>query len=169
MEKIDYESYMARLGDFETNQQKVIQKYLEEQCKADECLRTLYRPEKIGDCYSFIKECAKKRATGNAAVIDESIVYKMARDYFIEILPQLAEKQEEEKTVDVSEANISEVSEDMDADIDADTEPAGEKLEITSVSEEASEVPCNQGEVGEVQEEGIRYDEAGNALLFDFM
>lgn len=148
---INIKEYLAQLGDFETNQQNRIKKYLEEQCTKDEALKTLYRPEKIGDCYNFIKDVVREKASGNA-VVEDAIVFKMARDYYLEILPKYAKagpeikkpkkavsKQEkepefEEATVDMNKADISDVTEDMSKDIEAaEVKPAEEKLEITNV------------------------------------
>ena len=91
-EKIDYKKYLSELGKVETNQKKLIKKYLEEQCEKDTALKSLYRPEKIDDCYDFIVECARNLKSGNHAVIEDGIVFKMARDYFIEVLPKVADE-----------------------------------------------------------------------------
>lgn len=148
---INIKEYLAQLGDFETNQQNRIKKYLEEQCTKDEALKTLYRPEKIADCYNFIKDVVRQKSSGDA-VVEDAIVYKMARDYYLEILPKYAEsgpeikkpkkaasKKEkepefEEATVDMNKADISDVTEDMSKDIEAaEVKPAEEKLEITNI------------------------------------
>ena len=59
-ENIDYDAYLKQLGDVPTNQETVIKKYLEEQCKLDEALKAVYVPEKVYDCYKFIKEAVEK-------------------------------------------------------------------------------------------------------------
>lgn len=91
METIDYNKYLEGLGQVQTSQLEIIKKYCEEQCEKDEALKALYRPEKIGDCYNFIKNAVEKMPRqGNCAWFDDGIVFKMARDYFLEILPTVA-------------------------------------------------------------------------------
>ena len=188
MQKIDYKAYLATLGDFETNQKNRIKNYLEEQCKTDECLKALYRPEKIDDCYNFIIECAKEKMTRDGHVgvsmLEDAIGYKMARDFFIEVLPKVAEDAPETKATTEENTDVvkveavetpAEVVQDMDADAADDDvlrdeygfEVFGEEAEKPAETEEA---PCHQDEVEEKEpEEEIRYDPQGNALLFDFM
>lgn len=174
-EKIDYEAYLKQinLADITTKQEDKIKQYLEEQCKTDDALKAVYNPEKIKDCYNFIFECAKKVAHGNSSVIEDAVVYKMARDYFIEILPNIID------VAPVQEA-VKEVSEQVETDAAADKEKRdycgfevfGEETE--EAEEETAEEPCNQDEVGEeekvlqpVASDTLKYDEEGNGLLFD--
>ena len=194
--KIDYDKYLEGLGDFETNQQERIKKYLEEQCEKDEALKALYRPEKIKDCYDFIMNVARKRATGNSACIEEGIVYKMARDFYLEVLPTVAEtppevsaatektvampdqeenrgEKEEEKTEDVVEvescAMPADVVQDMNADA-AEDKIVRDEYGFEIFGEEAEE-PEQEEEPAETPEEEadeIQYDEEGQGLLFGF-
>lgn len=98
-EKINYKEYLAQLGKVETNQIERIKKYLEEQIQQDEALKALYRPEKINDCYDFIMGAVKEMPRkGNCAFVDDGIIFKMARDYFIEILPKVADEPPEVKS-----------------------------------------------------------------------
>lgn len=143
MKNIDYDKYIAGLGDFETEQQKIIKEYLEEQCEKDEALKALYRPEKIKDCYDFIMNVARKRATDNKACIVSDVVFKMARDFYLEVLPTVAEtppevsaatektvampdqeenrgEKEEEKTEDVVEVESCAMPEDVVQEMNAD-------------------------------------------------
>ena len=177
-EKIDYEAYLKQidLADITTNQEDKIKQYLEEQCKTDDALKAVYNPEKIKDCYNFIFECAKKVAHGNSSVIEDAVVYKMARDYFIEILPNII------NVIPVQEA-VKEVSEQVETDVASDNvkrsecgfEIYGEDEESEEAEEETAEEPCDQEEVGEeekvlqpVASDTLKYDEEGNGLLFDF-
>lgn len=95
MKNIDYKSYLESLGDFETNQKIVIKKYLEEQCKTDEALKEAYKEEEIDNCYIFISNCVREKSKSNSVCVEDAVVYKMARDYFIEILskPDAEEKE----------------------------------------------------------------------------
>lgn len=185
---IDYEAYLKQINLTEINntQQDCIKKYLEKQCETDEALKAVYNPEKVQDCYNFIFECAKKVAKGNNSVLEDAVVFKMARDYFIEILPTLKDDAEE-KSVDITPVQeiVKEVSEQIEEDAKKDDvvrdahgfEIFGEDPE----PEEAAQEPCNQEEVEEQPEEKpvIQYamldvhettktDEDGNRLLFDF-
>lgn len=186
-EKIDYDAYLKQLGDVNTNQIEAIKKYLEEQIKDDTALSAVYKPEKLDDCYRFIyKTVEKMKRTENCACIDEAIVYKMARDYFIEILPTLKDEKAEEKPVDITPAQetVKEVAEQVESDAASDNvkhdycgfEVFGEETEEPEESEEeTAEEPCDQDEVGEeekvlqpVASDTPKYDEEGNGLLFDF-
>ena len=178
-EKIDYEAYLKQinLADITTKQEDKIKQYLEEQCKTDAALKAVYNSEKIKDCYNFIFECAKKVAHGNSSVIEDAVVVKMARDYFLEILPSITENPPEEN-VEVPVKTES-TSENVKNDY-CGFEVYGEETEEAEA--EQPEEPCDQDEVGEDPEkepvmveagkseaDPIRYDEDGQALLFDFM
>lgn len=92
--KFDYEAYLKSIGDIDTNQKNRLKAYLEEQCKHDDALRACYKPEKMDDCYEFFKKCFEKAARKSgedAACIEDAVGYKIARDYFIEILPAIPE------------------------------------------------------------------------------
>ena len=64
-----------------------VKKYLDDLSEKDECLKTLYVPSKIKDCFKYITEQARKQAVNNCAMVEDSVVYKWARDYYIEVLP----------------------------------------------------------------------------------
>lgn len=205
MANIDYEAYIAQMGAIETDAKNRIKKYLEELCEKDEALKTLYRPEKIDECYNFIKEVTRKVAkNGDSATLDDAVVFKMARDFYLEILPKSSEdapeikkvpekkqeETEEEEIVDVSEADVSDVTEKIKQDAAADAEEKP-PLQIEAVEEEKTvtdeydfevygekddepeEVPCNQEEIntdnvfldGQPYNAGNIIDRAGRKLL----
>lgn len=184
--KIDYEKYLAGLGEVETNQKLIIKKYLEEQCEKDEALKSLYRPEKLDECYCFIVDVvAKMKRDGRCSCVEESIVYKMARDFYIEILPTIAEnppevsaatkkkeskkeKPKEEPAVDISKADISDVSGEMTKDA-AEDKVVRDKygFEIygeTEEPEEQEETPCHQDILEDKNEQK---DDLLNSLLYE--
>lgn len=86
---IDYDKYLAEIGKIETSQTEVIKKYLDKQAEEDDFFRTLYRPELVENCYSFIKEVARRKAKNNCACIEDAVVFKIARDFYVEILPRM--------------------------------------------------------------------------------
>ena len=178
-EKIDYDAYLKQLGDIDTNQKNRLKAYLEEQCKHDDALRACYKPEKMDDCYEFFKECFEKAARKNreeTAIIEDAVGYKIARDYFIEILPNLkdeksekkadeksAEPPTEEKPVDITPAveTVKEVAQQIEKDATSDNvkrdkygfEVFGEEAdEPEEAEEETAEELCHQEEVGETAE-----------------
>lgn len=176
-EKIDYDAYLKGLGDVPTNQELVIKKYLEEQCQSDEALKAAYVPEKLHDCYKFIKDAVEKLPhTGSFICVEDAVVFKMARDYFIEILPNLkdeksekkadgksAEAPAEEKPVDITPAaeTVKEVTQQIEKDATSDNvkrdeygfEVFGEEAdEPEEAEEETVEESCHQEEVGETTE-----------------
>lgn len=144
----DYGAYLKGIGDIDTNQKNRLKAYLEEQCKTDDALRACYDPEKIDDCYEFFKKCFEEAAIKsgeNAACIEDAVGYKIARDYFIEILPifettddqseqkaksenkkaekkNKTEQKAEEKPVDVTPAveTVKEVAQQIEEDAASD-------------------------------------------------
>ena len=75
-------------------QEELVKKYLDGQIESDEALKSLYVPSKIKNCFSWIKEQAKKQAVNGCAMIEDSQVYKWARDYYLEELPKKATEKE---------------------------------------------------------------------------
>lgn len=162
MSEIDYKKYLEGLGKVETNQEKVIQEYLEKQCETDEALKSVYRPEKIKECYEFIRSAVEKmQRDGNCACIEHPVVFKMARDYFIEILPNLVDVTPVQKTVKEVAAQIEKdaKADDVKRD-DYGFEVFGEEAdELEEAEEETAEEPCDQDKVGE--EEPVIYEDEG--------
>lgn len=73
--------------------EELVKRYLDKQTETDTALKSLYVPSKIKDCFRFITEQARKQAVNNCAMIEDSQVYKWARDYYLEELPKSADKQ----------------------------------------------------------------------------
>ena len=137
--KIDYKAYLAQFGKIETDAKNRIKKYLEEQIKEDAALKELYRPEKIDDCYNFIKDDVKATGCGSSATIDDAIVFKMARDYYLDILPKEADEPPAVKTTGAETAE--------EAETEAETEPEAETEETTAEADnENSGTPCEEAE-----------------------
>lgn len=179
--KIDYKAYLAGLGQVETSNVERIKKYLDEQCEQDEALKTLYKPEKIDDCYKFIENAVREMPRkGNCACIDDAVVFKVARDYFLEILPTIAEEPPEIKTGAMpedkaeggTEAQEEEVLETCyDPDNDPDAEDDVVQVESCAMPEDVardmSEDAAKEAEETVIPEE-VKYDENGNGMLFEF-
>lgn len=127
-----------------TPQEEVIKRYLEEQIKKDEALRTLYIPNKIKDCFAYIKAQAQKKASNGCTMIEDAVVFKWARDYYLEELPKKANKE----VVELVSKN------------DMEQEP-----EIEETAESVPETPKEENEVAE-EINGIKYDKDGFGLLF---
>ena len=122
---------------------EVVKMYLEMQIQKDEVLRASYVPEKIKDCFNYIKQQARKQATGGCAMIEDSVVFNWARDYFTDVLPTekaKAEAKTEEPIKTTTEAPKVEVKKDK---------PVSEKKEVVIVKN------------------GVKYDKNGFGLLFD--
>ena len=163
MKDIDYDAYLKSIPNLATSQKDIIKKYLEEQCEKDEALKALYKPSHIDGCYNFILECVRKTATGGCnAVVEDAVVFKMARDYFIEILPKITEVAPEVKPAEVEKVQetVKEVTGQIEED--AAEEPAEEKLEIQSVEETPADPEPEQ------QSNEVQYDEEGQGMLFSF-
>jgi hypothetical protein len=187
MAVIDYKKYLDGLGMVQTKQVDRVKEYLEKQCESDEALKAAYNPEKIADCYAFIEGAVRQMpCKGSTYCIEDAVVYKMARDYYLEILPNLIEEEKakkkskapaEEKPVDISEAKAAEeVSKQMDEDAASDKEKhdyCGFEVfgeEADEPAEAAEEEPCNQDEVGEKEPviyEGEGEDEIVQTIVED--
>ena len=143
-DKIDYKAYLSQFGKIETDAKNRIKEYLEEQTKEDAALRELYRPEKIDDCYNFIKDAVKATGCGSSATVEDAIVFKMARDYYLDILPKTADEPPEVKTeVMHHQADEEEGESVLDANDEAETEPEAAE---TKEEEKAAEAD-NENEV----------------------
>ena len=143
-DKIDYKACLSQFGKIETDAKNRIKEYLEEQTKEDAALRELYRPEKIDDCYNFIKDAVKATGCGSPASVEDAIVFKMARDYYLDILPKTADEPPEVKTeVMHHQADETEGESVSDANDEAETEPEAAE---TKEEEKAAEAD-NENEV----------------------
>lgn len=123
-------------------QEEVVKMYLEEQIKKDEFLKSCYVPEKIKKCFEYIRSQARKKAVGGCAMVEDSVVFNWARDYFTDVLPKEKEKAEvkvEAPTKTTTEATKAEGKEDK---------IVTEKKEVTIVKN------------------GVAYDKNGFGLLF---
>ena len=135
-DKIDYKAYLAQFGKIETDSKNRIKAYLEEQIKEDAALKELYQPEKIDDCYDFIKNAVKATGCGSSATVEDAIVFKMARDYYLDILPK---QTDESGAVNDAGAETAE-----EAETEAETEQTTEETE--SADNENSGTPCEEAE-----------------------
>lgn len=61
---------------------EILKLYFEEAIKNDAALKAVYNPDKLQDCYAFIRKNAEKQKYNNCAMIDSDIVFKWGRDYF---------------------------------------------------------------------------------------
>lgn len=138
-DKIDYKAYLSQFGKIETDAKNRIKAYLEEQIKEDAALRELYRPEKIDDCYDFIKNAVQASVCGSSATVEDAIVFKMARDYYLDILPKTADEPPEVKSTGAETAE--------EAETEAETEPVAETEDTSAQADnENSGTPCEEAE-----------------------
>jgi hypothetical protein len=86
------------------NHEQVIKNYLETQIVEDAALREKYDPEKLSACYKYIVSQAKKQADNGCAMIEDAVVYKWARDFYLEGLQN--EEPEEEETPENEKKSI---------------------------------------------------------------
>ena len=135
-DKFDYKAYLSQFGKIETDSKNRIKAYLEEQIKTDAALKNLYRPEKIDDCYNFIKD-AVKAGWGSSAAIEDAIIFKMARDYYFDILPKTADEPPAVKSTGAETAE--------EAETEAETEPEAEET-TAQADNENSGTPCEEAE-----------------------
>lgn len=134
--KIDYKKYLKQFGEIETDSKNRIKAYLEEQIQKDEALKELYRPEKIDDCYDFIKNAVKATGCGSSATLEDAVVFKMARDYYLDILP---------KQTDESGA-VKDAGAETAAEAETEAETELETEEENPEDNENSGTPCEEAE-----------------------
>ena len=154
MKNINYDEYLKTIDNFATNAKERIKKYLEEQCEQDEALKTLYKPNCIDGCYNFIQECVRKTATGGCnAVVEDAIVFKMARDYFIEILPKVAEDAPEIKPTEVEQVQetVTEVAEQIKEDAAEDSHIHGASIAWSEEVEAPAELQPTEDKYAELK------------------
>lgn len=81
-----------------------IKKYCEELAKSDVDFATHYNQDKISACCNYITNQARKLAKNNCACVEDSVVYKWARDFFYGDTEESAVSQDE--TSDDEEENL---------------------------------------------------------------
>lgn len=138
-EKIDYKEYLKQFGKIETDSKNRIKAYLEEQIKEDAALKELYRAEKIDDCYDFIKNAVKATGCGSSASVEDAIVFKMARDYFLDILPKQTDEPGAVK--DEGAETAAEAETEAETELDAESENTSAEAD-----NENSGTPCEEAE-----------------------
>ena len=80
-----------------------IKKYLEKQIKNDSALSEKYDPKKLDKCSEYITDLAKKQLGGKPGYIEDAVVYKWARDFFLGDVPVEAKKEPEEIATSIPE------------------------------------------------------------------
>lgn len=138
-EKIDYKEYLKQFGKIETDSKNRIKAYLEEQIKEDAALKELYRAEKIDDCYDFIKNAVKATGCGSSASVEDAIIFKMARDYFLDILPKQTDEPGAVK--DAGAETVAEAETEAETELDAESENTSAEAD-----NENSGTPCEEAE-----------------------
>ncbi len=148
MAKIDYKAYLAQFGKIETDAKARIKAYLEEQSKTDEALRNLYRPEKIDDCYNFIKDAVRAMpGSGSSATVEDAIVFKMARDYYFDILPKEADEQSK------AEETGAETAKEVETEAEETGAETAKEVETEAETELAENEPADNENEGTLCEE----------------
>ena len=82
---------------------KAIQKYLEKQIKKDHALAEKYDPKKLDKCSEYITDLARKELIGKPGYIEDAVVYKWARDFFLGDVSVDAKKEPEEISTSIPE------------------------------------------------------------------
>lgn len=164
--KIDYKEYLSQFGKIETDAKNRIKSYLEEQIKQDEALKALYKPEKINDCYNFIKDAVKASGCGSSAAVEDAIIFKMARDFYFDILSKQTDEPAEVKETGAETATDAETEAETELEAEteeapADNENSGTPCEEAESENEKPEVMQHQADKGEDESEDIVKDEYG--------
>jgi len=67
-----------------TPAEAAVKAYLERQIEEDAALREKYDASLVKKCFEYITEQARKQADGDCAVVEDALVYKWARDFYLE-------------------------------------------------------------------------------------
>lgn len=78
--------------DAQRDKRGAIKDYLEKKRGEDSALAEKYKPELMDGCMEFIEDVARKWLGGSSGAIEDAIVYKWARDYFIDGYAEAEEK-----------------------------------------------------------------------------
>lgn len=82
----------------------IILDYLKKQSKVDIGLKNNFDEKYINDCVDYICSQARKEIKGSSGYIADEVVYKWARDYFVdEIYKNKTEKKNESEKVQLEE------------------------------------------------------------------
>ena len=114
--------------------EEIIKEYLERECEKDSALKAVYKADAIHKCFAFITSQAKKVAVNNCAMVEDVKVYKWARDYYFDILPNEKEKKAAPGNDEPEEYDEEEIIEAAQAPKKAakkkQTEPEKEEIEF---------------------------------------
>lgn len=141
-----------------------IKQYFEEQIKTDPALAEAYKESKLNDCWKYITSQAKASAKNGCAMIEDSVVYKWARDFMLGDIPQeiqtVAPAKTEEEVEIIEEGTAEEIAAvepeelpdvtlggkeiaegtyEITSDLHFEEAPKNEKLVIEKVEEEPAE------------------------------
>lgn len=165
----DYKKYMEQLENVAADQKEIIKQYLEKQCEQDEALKAVYNPDKIDECYDFITSCVRQIATGSEACLEDAVVFKMARDFFLEDVPTLEEKKKDKKADKKTDAMPEDEAEGGTEAEDSEEDVV--QVESCAMPEDvARDMKKDAAQEAEdtVIPDEIQYDENGNGMLFEF-
>lgn len=114
--------------------EEIIKEYLERECEKDSALKAAYKADAIHKCFAFITSQAKKIAVNNCAMVEDVKVYKWARDYYFDILPNEKEKKTAPENDELEEYDEEEIIEAAQVPKKAakkkQTEPEKEEIEF---------------------------------------
>ena len=114
--------------------EEIIKEYLERECEKDSALKAAYKADAIHKCFAFITSQAKKVAVNNCAMVEDVKVYKWARDYYFDILPNEKEKKAAPENDEPEEYDEEEIIEAAQVPKKAakkkQTEPEKEEIEF---------------------------------------
>ena len=61
---------------------EALKSYLEKQIKEDTALADVYDEKKLEECAKYVTDQARKLNQGSCAVVEDTVVYKWARDFY---------------------------------------------------------------------------------------
>jgi hypothetical protein len=114
--------------------EKIILDYLKKQCNEDIGLKNRFDEKYIKGCISYINKQARKQIKGSSGYIADEVVYKWARDYFVdEIFKNKPEVKTEPEKTPVEEKELeSETVIEKTADKKASVKKTEKKVSVLS-------------------------------------
>lgn len=98
---------------------EAIKKYFEEQILSDSALKEVYQENKLDECIKYITEKARKKLNGKSGAIEDSIVYKWARDFMLgdieeEYKSKITQQKKEPENIPEENNQIEDTEEEAD-------------------------------------------------------
>lgn len=96
----------------------------------------LNEEKNLKDMATYIKDTARKKASNGVAVIEDEVVFKWAKDYFIKSNEELGIKKKEVKSTETTIKDNNKTDDEFGSifDVDNNSDTKNDKKEINQIS-----------------------------------